>query len=291
MKQYFSYFKILFIILGIVAVLTGSVAMIQMLSGSEVYIRANNEAPSQRVYDNAGVLSDTEEKKLTELIAKREAQCGSDIVLVTINESLYEKYGITEDTHSNWEDCMMRYADDFYDENLYGFDSVNGDGALLLDNWYTGEKGSWLSTCGRVYKHYTDSMIDKVLDDVNDKVDMNPYQAYTAYINDVYREMAGKNEAIELSVFPLLVVSLVAAGIFMGMHLKGKSGTKTTSATTYVENGSIKFNVRSDELVNKYITSRVIPRNTSGGGGRSGGGAGGHTSGGGVSHGGGGGRR
>lgn len=291
MKQYFSYFKILFIILGAVAVLTGSVAIIQMVSGSETYTRTNNEAPTQRVYDYAGVLSDDEEKMLADLIAERETQCGCDIVLVTINESLYEKYGITEDTDSNREDCMMQYADDFYDENLYGFDTVHGDGALLLDNWYNGEKGSWLSTSGRVYSHYTYTMIDEVLDDVYDQVEYNPYKAYKAYVNDVYREMAGKNDAIELSVLPLFVISLVAAGIFMGMHLKGKSGTKTTTATTYVENGSIKFNVKSDELVNKYVTSRVIPRNTGSGGGRSGGGAGGHVSRGGVSHGGGGRRR
>lgn len=292
MKQYFSYFKILFIVVGILAVLTGSVAIIQKLFDSGAYVRSNYDAPTQRVYDYADVLSEDEEARLEDLISKRESQIGCDIVLVTIDESLYSKYGIIIDNDDNRETCMMRYADDFYDENLFGFDSVHGDGVLLLDNWYNNEKGSWLSTCGRVYQHYTYTMINTVLDDVYEKVERDPYKAYKAYINDVYREMSGKNGAIELSVFPLFVISLVTAGIFMGMHLKGNMGEKTTSATTYVENGSIKFNVNSDELINKFTTSRVIPRNTSNGGVNSGGGrAGGHVSRGGVSHGGGGRRR
>lgn len=287
MKQYFSYFKYLFIILGAFIVLTGSASIIRAVSGSG-YTRNNEQAPYQRVFDYAGVLSDEEEIKLTELIAKRELQIGCDLVLVTINESLYEKYEITEDTDTNWENCMMNYADDFYDENQFGFDQAHGDGALLLDNWYTGEKGSWLSTSGRVYEKYTYSMIDNVLDDVYNKVEFDPYAAYKAYINDVYKDMDGK--IMELSVLPLFIISLISALIFMVMHLKGSSGTKTTSASTYVELGSTKFNVSSDELVNKYVTSRVIPKNTTSSGGQSGR-AGGHVSRGGHSHGGGGRRR
>ena len=44
----------------------------------------------QRVFDSADVLSDKEEKKLEELIARREKQTGCDIVLVTLCESLEE---------------------------------------------------------------------------------------------------------------------------------------------------------------------------------------------------------
>lgn len=290
MKQYFSYFKFWFIILGIMAVLTGVVSIMNNMGS---YSRKNSEAPSRRVYDYADVLSDSEENKLEKLIAKREVKIGCDIVLVTIDESLYEKYGYTEDTDENWEDCMMNFADDFYDENNYGFNRVHGDGVLLLDNWYQGEKGSWLSTCGRVYEHYTYYMIDDVLDAVYAKVESSPYQAYRAYIETVYKEMSGKTAKIELKILPLFLISFVAAAIFIMLHLKTKAGTKTTAMSTYVENGSIRFNVKRDDLVNKFVTSRVIPRNTGGssGGSSRSGGSGGHRSSGGVSHGGGGRRR
>lgn len=293
MKQYFSYFKIPFIILGVLAVVT---LVGTLVKGQDQYIRKNSEAPEQRVYDYADVLSVSEEEKLENLIAEKESKIGCDLVLVTINESVLEKYGRTENTDSNWEYCMMNYADDFYDQNNFGYNMVHGDGALLLDNWYEGEngseKGSWLSTCGRVYEHYSYSMIDRVLDDVYDYVESDPYRAYWLYIEDVYDEMSNSEGTIRLSVFPLFVVSLIIAGVFIATHLKSKEGDKTTTSSTYVENGSVKFNVKNDELVNKFVTSRIIPRDSgSGGSGSSGGRAGGHRSSGGVSHGGGGRRR
>ncbi len=289
MKHYFSYFKVMFIIIGILAIITGGVGIAKMSEEEITYVRANHSAPTQRVFDYADKLTDTEEQKLEKLIAEREAESGCDLVLVIIKESLYKKYGIVNDTDSNWEYCMMNYADDFYDENLYGFNKIHGDGALLLDNWYPGEKGSWLSTCGKVYDHYTQSMIDTVLDDVYNKVEDNPYMAYKTYINNVCDEMTGKSNIIKLPISLIICVPAVAALIFRAKNLKNKSGTKTTTATTYVEQGSVKFNVQKDELVNKYVTSRPIPQVSSGGG--SGGRAGGHTSRGGVSHGGGGRRR
>ncbi len=289
MKEYFSYFKFLFITLGVIALITAGIGITRLIEGG--YVRGNMNAPSQRVYDYADVLSDAEEKKLTELIEKRELKIGCDIVLVTINESLYSKYGITEDTDRNWEYCMMNYADDFYDQKEFGFDEVHGDGVLLLDNWYQGEKGSWLSTCGKVYDHYSARMVNKVLDDVYDLVDYSPYRAYESYIENVYKEMNRADAGININPFIMFVVAVFAAGFFITIHLKGKEGKKTTVASTYLENGSVRFNVSRDELVNKFVTSRVIPQDTggssSGGGGRSGG----HTSSGGVSHGGGGRRR
>lgn len=278
MKQFFSYFKFLFIILGILAVVTGVTGAVQLMSGS--YIRKNSGAPSERVYDYADVLSDAEEEKLVKLIEKREKQIGCDIVLVTINESLYEKYGVTEDTDANWEACITRYAEDFYIDNGYGYNlpGEDGDGALLLHNWYPGEKGLHLAHGGRVWDHYSDGMIADVLDEVYYKAKESPYRAYRLYIEDMYREMSGKSSKINLNPFLLFVIAIVSAGIFVGTHIKSKEGQKTTVPSTYVENGSVRFHVQRDELVNKFVTSRVIPQNTSsggrsGGGGRSSGGS------------------
>ncbi len=285
MKKYFSYFKFLFIILGILAVVTAGAAVVSKLNST--YVRKNSEAPARRVYDYAEVLTEKEEDKLAELIARREKETGCDIVLVTINESLYKKYGVTEDTDKNWESCMMRFADDFYDENNFGYNRVHGDGVLLLHNWYPAEKGSWLSTCGRALDRYSRSMVNNILDDVYAKAKRNPYQAYRSYIENVYRDMSGKGK-INLNPLILLVISVVAAGIFIATHIKSKEGEKTTAASTYVENNSVRFRIQRDELVNKFVTTRVIPRNTGGGGGGHSGGAGSHMSSGGVSHGGGG---
>ena len=285
MKQYFSYFKFLFITIGVLALLVGSIGLVRSLA--EKHIRKNNAAPKERVFDYADVLTTAEEKKLTEQIAKREEQIGCDIVIVTIDMSVLELYGYGYNTDSNWERAMRDFADDFYDENDFGYNRVHGDGVLLLDNWYEGEKGSWLSTCGRVLERYSNSMIDSVLDDVYDRVEKSPYKAYSAYIEDIYRDMSrGK-----INIHPLIVlaVSGVVALIYIASHMKTKEGEKTTGASTYVENGSVQFTVVRDELINKHVTS-VAYSSSSGSGGHSGGG-GRHTSSGGVSHGGGGRRR
>jgi len=65
------------------------------------------------------------------------------------------------------------------------------------------------------------------------------------------------------------------------IHLKNKEGKKTTNLNTYIDNeigGAPRFVVQRDDLVNQYITSRRIPRNSGSGvgaGGRAVGGRGG----------------
>lgn len=269
MKQFFSYFKILFIVVGVLLVVT---IVATIANGRTTYTRTNDEAPEQRVYDMADVLTSTEEEKLEELIAKRESQIGCDIVLLTLNESLYEKYGVTVDTDANWEECITRYAEEFYQDNSFGFDEpgIDGDGALLLHNWYPGEKGSHLAHGGKVWDHYDDYMIADVLDEIYYMSQDSPYKAYKYYIENMYKEMSGKSIT---GINPLvgLIGAVASCGIFVGTHIKPKEGKKTTTETTYVENGSIKYNVRRDELVNKYVTSRVIPQSSGGGGGSRGG--------------------
>lgn len=286
MKQYFSYFKFLFITIGVLALLTGGIGLVRSLT--ENHVRKNGEAPEERVFDYADVLTAAEEKKLAEQIAKREKQIGCDIVIVTIDLSVIDHYGYGANTDSNWSRAMRDFADDFYDENDFGYDRVHGDGVLLLDNWYEDEKGSWLSTCGRVLERYSNSMIDSVLDDVYDRVEKSPYKAYSAYIEDIYHDMS--RGRININPLIPLGVAVVAAVIFIASHMKTKEGEKTTGASTYVENGSVQFTVMRDELINKHVTSVAYNPSSSSGGGHSGGG-GRHTSRGGVSHGGGGRRR
>ena len=66
----------------------------------------------------------------------------------------------------------------------------------------------------------------------------------------------------------------------------GNRNIKTTRADTYIAAGALHFDRKDDQFLNKMVTSRRIPKNTSG----SGGGGGHHMSAGGHSHGGGGGR-
>ena len=289
MKQFVKYFSWLFILLGVVSVVFIIVFIIH--STQKVADTRNDAAPSRRVYDYADVLTDSEEKELEMLIRESEEKIRCDLVLVTIDEPIIEQYGYTSNTDAAWNFSMMNYADDFYDNNNFGYDKIHGDGALLLDNQYLAgtsdsQAGSWLSTCGRVYKRFSSNMIDDVLDDVDRYIGYDPFMAYKAYVKSVTKKMLKDNDPF--IPFPLVViVPFIISAIFIATHLKNKEGDRTTTSNTYVEPNSIHFNVRTDELINSHITSVVISSGSSGGGG----GGGGHRSSGGVSHGGGGHRR
>ena len=281
-KQYFKYFRIWFIILGVLLAIAVAVTAVRVLtSGRE---RANNQAPAERVYDYADVLTEEEETALREYIAVCEAEVNVDIVLVTICEDM-------EASGYSWETSMMNYADDFYDHNNYGYNKVHGDGVLLLDNWYEGQKGSWLSTCGSVYEWFGDYEINRVLDDVYYEVDDNPYGAYRAYVRRVTQFMEESGVSVGIPWILVLLAPIIVAVVFALTHLSQKAAKDTTTAETYVAGGKPEFKERRDDFIRKSVVTRHIDRSSGSSGGRSSGRGGSHRSSSGVSHGGGGRRR
>lgn len=238
----------------------------------EHYTRTNSQCDTtERVFDYADKLTSTEEDALRELIAEREAQIGCDIVLVIIDEPL--------------EESLMDYADDFYDNHMYGYDEPWGDGVVYVDNWYDGNV--WFSTCGKAEYNYSTYMINELIDDVVSTVNEDPYGAYTRYVNDVYTQMSG--EEIGAASFPISMVVIIALIITLFYTITGVVSTKakrSTTNTTYVPSGKPDMGSCSDVFLSKHTTHRRIESSSSGSRGHSGGH---HTSSGGHSHGGGGG--
>lgn len=302
-KQYLQYFRFWFIAVGVVFVIFLVTLIGRMAGGSVGQERNNSMSPTERVYDYADVLTNEEEDTLRELIAKREELVKCDIILVTSCEDM-EAIGVASDTTESglrvtggrdWETAMMNTADDFYDSNNFGYNGVAGDGVLLLDNWYEGQEGSWLSTSGRAMNRMSTYDIDKVLDAVYYKVDDSPYEAYKAYVDqfcNIMTEPTAKQESgMEMLIIGFVVIT-VGCLIYVGVNSVQREATDTTASTEYVKGGRPVMNVCEDVFVNKTVTSRVIQTSSGGGGGghRSGGG-GGHSSRSGRSHGGGGRRR
>ncbi len=282
-KQYFRYFRVWFILIGILLVIFGVLAGIRLI-GNKTVGRSNEMAPTERVYDYADVLSDTEEQKLREHIASCEKSYEIDLILVTINEDV-ESIG-------DWDTGMMNRADDFYEEKMYGYNQAYGDGALLLDNWYVDEKesqkGSWLSTSGFVESCMGNYEIDRVLDEVYYEVEDSPYRAYKAYIDTTCQIVKKAQGKLQIPWLAVLLIPVVVAGIYAVRYLTQAPAKDTTTANVYVAGGKPVMNARRDDFIRKSVSSRRIQ--SSSGSGRSGGG-GHHTSRSGRSHGGGGRRR
>jgi len=265
MREYIRHFRFLFIavlVLGIAAGVTTAVKS----SDAKTYTRTNTEClTKERVFDMADKLTASEEEALRELIALRESQIGCDIVLVTIDE---------------YVPSMMNYADDFYDNNKFGYNAPWGDGAVYVDNWSSGEV--WFSTCGRVESAYSDSMIDYLINHVTQITNENPYESYVRYVNTLYEDMNGGVLPFRVNFSAILIFSVVVAAVYMIVNLIHNKGKKTTVANTYVAGGRPNIKRQQDIFVTKHVTRRRIESSSGGGGGH-------HMSSGGHSHGGGGG--
>lgn len=275
-KQYLRYFRIWFIVIAILAVIFVALLATNLL-GTGSNVRRNGSAPAERVYDMADVLTDGEEQGLREYIAQCEDRYAIDLVIVTINEDV-ESYGY-------WDDVMQDIADDFYDDNNYGYNMIHGDGALLLDNWYEDEygsqKGSCLSTCGKVYNKLDNYDVDVVLDKVYRKVDSDPYEAYKAYVTAVCDMVSGGSSLFIWAL--VIIIPIIVAIIFALVNLRRPAARVTTTSTTYVAGGEPRMNHREDTFIRKNVVTRRIQTNS----GTSGGGGGSHRSSSGVRHGGG----
>ncbi len=289
MKDYFRYFKWVYIIFAVMVFLgivlhAGHWGIAKVMD----YQRTNGECGTkERVFDYADVLSDKEENKLRELIARREKQTGCDIVLVTLNEPL-EEYARAIEPGVSSEEYVRVYAEQHWEEQGFGYDKPDGDGVMLVDNWSREDDGrihTWLCTTGKARDAYYTEDIDHLLDNVYRYVEDNPYRAYKTYVNDFYHDMLGwRVFHLRVPGFVPGLVGLVVCMIFILCNWNAKEGKKTTTATTYVAGKQPDFGVSEDRFLRKTVTKHKIQTSSGGGGGGgSHGGGGGHHGGGGHS--------
>lgn len=292
-RQYLRHFRILFIVVGIVAVVTLGMGIFRFVRNSAE--RTNTSAPRERVYDNADILTDAEEEELREYIAKQEEKYQADFVILTFSQPVEGQEALNHGCrYTDWESNMTDIADDFWDENGYGYNKAfEGDGSILIDNRYEGQRGEWLSSSGKVEDALSISAVENVLYAVDDYYDSDPCKAYMRYIDKVCSYLDGGRFQIEGSYYlGALFVSVVIAGVYAASHLGKNKVRDTTTANVYVTGGKPVMNNVRDEFIRKNVVKRHIETSSggSGGGGRSSGGGGGghHTSSSGASHGGGG---
>lgn len=299
-QQYFKYFRFWFIVLIIMIVVAAALFVGQLVKGDSYVERENDDAPSERVYDDANVLSDKEEDKLRELIEETEKRIQCDIILMTIEQPV-ENLSDNEIAEYNyrfndWELNMQDIADDFYDHNEFGYDESgdDGDGILLLDNWYPDQEGTHISTSGDAFAKLGTYEIDRIIDDVYKYIDNNPYKAYCAYVKKA-EQLLSDRDSQRIVIYGngskyllgAILIPIIVAVAFILINRKSKEGKVTTTASTYVANGKPRVNVSQDNFIRKNVTSRVIQTSSSGGTRSGGGYGGGHRSSSGRSHGGG----
>lgn len=241
---------------------------------------------SQKIYDYADKLTDSEEVLLKEKVDTFIDTYNMDMVLVTI------------DNHD--KSSTSAYADDFYDYNGFGIGSTH-DGVIFVLDYNFGNENMWMSTTGEAIRMYDDDRIDNILDVVYEDYDY--YELFTDFIDECnYYASLGipssnkgthinsKGDLVYDRHFPYLlsigVSAIVSTIVLLVLMAKNKMVKKAVEANTYMNKESASITERSDQFITTHTTSVRINTESSGSG-RVGGSSTHHGSSG-VSHGGGG---
>ena len=291
MKKFVEKFKTLLLIFVVLLVVGIICKIIAGMRPDITFERGNNQAVTEeRVFDWADKLTDEQEVALREKIRAAEDICGTDIIVVTLNESL-EEYAKSYESIIGYVEpyqYTMVYADNFYDEGMFGYNVAHGDGLILVDNWYREADGgvyTWVSTSGKVIEQLSTDDTELILDMCLDYVEDDPAYAYEYFV-DLVVDYLDPNQNIgdDLGVYSVLV-GVIAGLLFRIINRGGRKGRKTVEARTYVKNGRATVREQQDIFLTKTVHRRKIETQTSSGGGGT------HVSAGGHSHGGGGHRR
>lgn len=279
MKKYFEYFKVAFIISGIIIAL----CLTAIISNTGKKWNNDTTDLTHSVFDFADNLTPDQEAKLEKIIAKAEKQSHSDIAIVILNESLE---GLYSDVPNNM--YVKGYADEFADIHMMGYEKPLGSNIVFVDNCFrepsTGRVDSWMSTYGDAKLELStdecEIIMDKALVNLTDYSNSDDYfQAYSKLVKLIPGYMTPLGGL--MNVFNPLVIFVVAfaiAGIYVAANWSSKLGVNTTTSTTYVQNGKPNITNRQDIFIRKSVSKHKIETSSGGSGG--GGGGGGHGGGG-----------
>ena len=254
---------------------------------------------TSRVNDYADILSDEEEQALLDKVNALSESLEFDIVILTTN-SLDGK-------------TAEQYADDFYDQNGFGYGNEKDGALMLLD---MGERAYAISTSGYGITALTDYGLDEIVREMMSDLSSGNYAgAFNTFADkckdfvtvareetpyDTYEWVPDEPvEPVREGTYfdPAWVIIGLVVGFILSMIVTGswKSSLKSVhqqySASRYIRRESLNLTENSDRFLYSNITRTPIPRNRDdnsmhGGGHFVGGGSTTHTSSGGHTHGG-----
>lgn len=217
----------------------------------------------EKIYDYAGVFTFSEKEELNNKMKEFINEYNLDIAIVTINY--------------NPKESAKAYAEYFYEYSNLGIGS-NYDGLMLLIDF--DNENSYIATCGKGKNIYSDSNLDKILDDMYDG--KTPFSdSYGAAINFVdganyYAYSNVVSNKILKILFALgipFIITIIIIAVQCGKH---KTIKKQIAAKEYLKKDSVNITVSDDKFISTFTSKIKIESSSS----RSHGGGGGHSFGG-----------
>lgn len=251
-----------YLILAVMLILTSSFVFMGFDSGQD------------KVYDDAGLLTSSQESEIQELLVKRAEEIKCDLIIVTTND--------------NEGKSSLEYAEDFFMAHDFGYDSLHGDAVLMLIDM--DDRNVWISTSGRAIDVMSDARISRTLDDVAEELSAGKYaRACKEFINDVYNcfknpngqdkyddyegdsdiEFVGDKERTVKSVLVKLLISLAVSAIIVFVLRYNAKAKMTVDGHYYAKNNNCRVLSHSDVFVRTTTTKTPRAQSSSGGGGHS----------------------
>lgn len=237
--------KYLFAIIIMAAVITVGITA---YAGDAAY-----DDDDRKIFDYAGLLSDGEEKEISEKLAEAAKSVKLDLVVVT-----------TEDTEGK---TTALYADDFFDDNGFGYDKERGDGVLFLIDME--HRQVFISTSGKGISYVSDDDVDSMLDEITPCITEGRYaDGVEAFIDGI--------ESVDDTVFTYLrnpfisiVIALAVSGIAVLIMSMSSKTKVTVGSRTYMKSGSFNLSTRTDHFTHTTTTRRKIETDNDNSGGGS----------------------
>lgn len=206
------------------------------------------KANSNRVIDNASLLTSEEEQELELYLMNVSQELNMDIVVLTTLD--------TEDKPINL------YAADFYDDNHYGLDSQNSGVILCID--MTDRYYEVVNT-GYAIEYYEnrESKFDSFfLDYLSSGNYLKAFENFAEACRYCYVDYQDslKFKPISSAAISLGIGAIVSTIICLVLKGKHKSVRKKYAATNYIDKDSLNINIANDILLN--VSSSRIKRST-----------------------------
>lgn len=225
----------------------------------------------QLIFDEAGLLNETEIRELSALANKYGAQRETDILIFTT-------------TNPDNTDVVVM-TQDFYDTHAPGYDKPHGNAVILTMDMRNREV--YLAGFYKAETYLDNDRLSRIRSKMTaDLSDGNYERAFRKYIETSYRYMGFDPEVnpdnmLYNGLFQLSF-SLTLAGLIVGMMVYRSGGRITVDRRTYEDASQSGVLARKDQYLRTTTSKTKIEKRSGGGGGGFGGGGG--RTGGGHSH-------
>jgi len=266
--------------------------VISMILLTCAFMLMGYDSTQQKVYDDAGILTSSEEGKLQQLCVDTAQSSKIDIIIVT--------------TANNQGKSAMKYAEDFFVAHEFGYNKKNGDGVLFLIDMQGRE--TWIATSGSGITYLSDTRIDNMITVTTTYLKKSDYNgACETFVNKIGTYMKslpssndqggdGKttytydnktfSEKLLDHILIKVLIAVVGGAVVVLIMMFNAKAKMTVGSQTYVKDHNFDVRDTRDIFLNTTVVTHKIETNNGNGNG----GGSSHSGSGGNSFGGGGGK-